>query len=56
MITIPQISTNQIITSQLIEHKKKTMKYDVRNPGPSLRQTQKCGCVKPVDEIQSNCL
>jgi hypothetical protein len=27
------------------KHQKKTMTYDVRNPGPSLGQSQKCGGV-----------
>jgi hypothetical protein len=29
--------------------KKKTMTYDVRNPGPGLGQAQKCSGVKPVN-------
>jgi hypothetical protein len=34
--TIPPISTNLTITSQLIEHKK-TMSYDIGNPGPGTK-------------------
>ena len=42
------ISTKQTITLHLNwTHwtQKKTMTYDVRNPGPSLGQSQKCGGV-----------
>ena len=36
--------TNIHPTPQTTEHKiKKTMTYSVLNPGPGLRQTQKCG-------------
>ena len=30
---------------------KKTMKYDVVNPGPALGQAHKCGGVKPVNGV-----
>jgi hypothetical protein len=41
------------ITSHLhsLNTKKKTMTYDVGNPGPGLGQTQKCGRVRPVNGI-----
>jgi hypothetical protein len=40
--------TNNHLSPQSIEHKKKTMIYDVGNPGPSLGQAQQCGGVKPL--------
>ena len=43
--------TNNHISLQPIAHKKKTMTYDVVNPGPGLGQAQKCGRVKLVDGI-----
>ena len=37
-----------LIFTELTEHKKKTMTYDVGDPGPVLGWAQKCGRVKPV--------
>ena len=50
--TIPPMSTNQTITSHLkpSSTKKKTMTYDVRNPGSGLKQANKCCVVKPFNE------
>ena len=47
------IKKKQTITSHLnsLNIKKKTMTYDVGNPGPGLGQAQKCGRVKPVNGI-----
>jgi hypothetical protein len=39
-----------LILTELIEHKKHTT-FDVGNPDPGLRQAQKCGRVKSVNEI-----
>jgi len=47
-------STNikQTITSHLHSlNTKKTMTYDIGNPGPGLGQAQKCGWVKPFNGI-----
>jgi len=45
--TIPTISTNRTITSRRSSlNIKKTMAYDVGNPGPGLGQAQKYGGVK----------
>jgi hypothetical protein len=42
--SIPPISTKQTIISRLNSWNiKKTMTYDVVNPGPGLGQAQKCG-------------
>jgi hypothetical protein len=50
--TIPLISTKRTITGHLnLLNTKKTTTYDVGNPGPGLGQAQKCGRVKPVNEI-----
>ena len=39
---------NNHISPQLTEHKKKgTSTYVIGNPGPGLRQAQKCGRIKP---------
>ena len=47
--TILPTSTNQTITSDIKSlNIKKTMIYDGGNPGPGLRQAQKCGGVKLV--------
>jgi hypothetical protein len=35
--------------SWLVTDTKKTITYDIRGSGPDLRQTQKCGGVKPVN-------
>ena len=42
--SIPPVSTKQLSLNltELTEYKK-TMIYDVGNPGPGLEQTQKCG-------------
>jgi hypothetical protein len=42
--------TSNHLSPQLTEYKK-TIKYDVGNPGPGLGQAQKSGRVKPVDGI-----
>ena len=45
--------TNNHSSSQLnSSNAKKTMTYDIGNPGPSLGQAQKYG-VKPVNEIST---
>jgi hypothetical protein len=41
------------ILPQIIEHTKTTT-YDVRNPGPDLRQAQTCDGVKLVNGINCN--
>ena len=33
---------------QIIEYKKKTMTFGIENPGNSLGQAQKYGCVKSI--------
>ena len=44
--------TNNNLSSQIIEHKKKkTMTYDIGNSGPDLRQALNCSGVKPVNVI-----
>ena len=50
---IPTLSIKWTITSHLKSlNIKKTMTYDVRNPGSGLGQAQKCGRVKLVNTIQ----
>ena len=50
--SIPPISTKQTIISRLNSWNiKKTMTYDVVNPGPGLGQMQTCGGVKLINEI-----
>jgi hypothetical protein len=44
---------NNHLSPSLTEHKKKTMKYDIRNPGLCLGQAQKCDRVKPINGIQT---
>ena len=52
LLTISPISTKQTINSHLILlNTKKTMTYDVGNPGPGLGQAQKCGRVKQNNGI-----
>ena len=48
--TIPPIWKKRPITSHL-EDIKKNMTYDFGNPGPDLRQAQKCGRVNLVNGI-----
>jgi hypothetical protein len=43
--------TNDYLSPQNKEQKKRTMTYADRIPGPGLRWVQKCGGVKPVNEI-----
>jgi len=43
--------TNNHLSLQIIEHKKKTTTYNIGNPGSDLGQAQTCGGVKPVDGI-----
>ena len=49
--------TNKYLSSYLIEnththtHTQETTTYDVGNPGPCLRQAQKCDRVKPVNGV-----
>jgi hypothetical protein len=43
-------NTKHLILTYLTEHKK-TMTYDVGNPGPGLGQAQQCGGVKTVNGI-----
>ena len=44
--------TNNHLASELSSlNKKKTTTHDFGNPGPGLGQAQKCGGVKPVNEI-----
>jgi len=45
-----QIEQSPLILTELTEQKKTTT-YDIGNPGPGLRQTQKCGGVMPVNGI-----
>ena len=53
--TIPPVSTKQTITYHHISlNIKKTVTNDVRNPGPGLRQTQKCTGFKPVNGISDH--
>ena len=49
--TISTIWTKRITTSHLKPLNTKTTTYDVGYPSPGLRQTQKCGGVKPVNGI-----
>ena len=42
---------NNHISPQLIKHKQKTMIYDIGNPGPGLRQAQKCSRVQLINVI-----
>ena len=52
VLTISPISTKQTINSHLnLLNTKKTMTYDVGNPGPGLGQAQKCGRVKQNNGI-----
>jgi hypothetical protein len=44
--------TNNHLSPLLTEHKK-TMAYDIGNPGSSLGQAPKCGRVKPVKEFST---
>ena len=49
---ILQITTKRTITYHLKKlNTKNTTAYGVGNPGPNLRQAQKCGCVKLVNGI-----
>jgi hypothetical protein len=50
---IPPISIKRTITSHLnsLNTKKKTIAYDIGNPGPGLIQGQKCGRIKQVNRI-----
>jgi len=34
----------------------KTMTYDIRNPGPGMGQTQRCGRIKLVKDIPTMCV
>ena len=56
-LTIPTISPKWTITSHLNSlNTKKTITYDVVNPGSGLEQAQKCGGVKLVNGTPSlNC-
>ena len=45
-----QNEQSPFILTGLTEHKETTT-YDVGNPGHGLRQSQKCGGVKPVNGI-----
>ena len=50
--SIPPILTKQTITSQLNSlNTKKTVTYDIGNPGPGLGQAQKCG--KGIQSLRS---
>ena len=50
--TISPISTKQTITSPLKSlNIKKSMTYNIGNPGPGLGQAQKCGRGNPVNGI-----
>jgi hypothetical protein len=51
MIINNSININKRNSPQNILSTKKTMTYDVGNPGPGLEQAQKCDGVKPVNEI-----
>jgi hypothetical protein len=54
-LTIPTISTKWTITSHLNSlNTKKTMAYDVVNPGPGLGQAQKGGEVKSINGIPNS--
>jgi len=47
---------NNHFSPQIIEHKKKTIAYDIGNPDPGLGQTKICGWVKPVNGVMiSDC-
>ena len=46
MLEIKDNKTNNHLSHQLIKHKKNTMTYDVGNPGPGLRESQKYGGLK----------
>jgi len=51
---MPSISTERANTFHLNSlNTRKNTTHDVRNPGPDLRQTQKCDGVKPVNVIPS---
>jgi hypothetical protein len=43
--------TNNHLSTQNIEHKKKTITYGIGNSGPGLGQAQQCGRVKPINGI-----
>ena len=43
--------TNNHLTPQTIEYKKKTTTYGVGNPGPSFGQAKKSGRIKPGSYI-----
>ena len=45
--------TNNHLSPELLDYKKKTRTYDVVNPGPGLGQAQKCGGVISVNGIPS---
>jgi hypothetical protein len=45
VLTVMVNKTNNHLSTQLIEHKKKTTTYGVVNPGLSLGQAQKYSCV-----------
>ena len=51
MIVNDSININKMYSPQNILNTKKTMIYDIGNPGPGLEQAQKCGRVIPVNEI-----
>jgi hypothetical protein len=53
IVSIPQISTKQtpLSLTELTEHTKKPITYDVGNPGPGLGQAPKCSEVKLVNGI-----
>ena len=55
MSTISPIST-KCYTSHINSLNTKTTPYDIGNPGPDLGQAQKCGGVKPVYGISTQCL
>jgi hypothetical protein len=43
--------TNNHLSTQNIEHKKKPITYGIGNSGPGLEQAQQCGRVKPINGI-----
>jgi len=56
-LTIPSILTKRTTTSHLDSlNTKKTMKYDIGNPGPGLGQAQTCGGGLMLMQSQPRCI